>query len=148
MPWLIVIGDQEPLDWVLKNERMAFRDTVRTQDIEPGERFAIYVTRGAFRNPTRGFSQIVALGEFKGGIERKAATVAGESYARSARLSITATVKDVKDGLPFKPLVDKLAFIRVKSGWPTYVRRTLVSIPETDFKTIENAFKKKLVTDE
>lgn len=134
VPWLIVIGEREGLRWVIEHQRMAFRDTVKGKP-SAGDPFAIYVSRGAFHNPGRDEAQVLGLGTFKTGIERRATTVGDERYARTARLDISE-VRPERQGLPFRPLVEDLTFIAKKSGWAAYVRQTLVPIPQADFDLI------------
>lgn len=139
VPWLIVIGEREGLRWVVEHQRMAFRDTVKGSP-SAGDAFAIYVSRGAFHNPGRDEAQILGLGTFKTGIERRATTVGDERYARTARLEIS-DVRPERQGLPFRPLVESLTFIAKKSGWAAYVRQTLVPIPEADLDLIAKRFR-------
>lgn len=139
MPWLIVLGDADAIEWVTKRQRMAFRDEARIPHFEKGERVAIYQTRGAYHNPGKDEARIVALGSFASAIRAGTQTVAGHDYGRWCKLKISA-VTPPRRGLPFRPLVAEMDFIRSKSGWSTSVRRTLVRISDLDFRTIEEAF--------
>jgi hypothetical protein len=59
--YLLVIGDREPLAWVLTEERMAFpagRSRLAS-DLTTGDRFFLYTTRGCFRNPTRDRGRVI-----------------------------------------------------------------------------------------
>jgi hypothetical protein len=136
-----VINDHKALEWVIASEKMAFRSSARVPAIGPGEPFAIYLTRGAYHNPTKDGSQIVALGRFASELIRGGVMVDGVQYQRSCRLVITAT-SEPRKGLPFPPLVDDLAFIRSKRAWATYLRRTLVPIDDSDFALIAREFER------
>jgi hypothetical protein len=141
MPCIIVIGEKTALEWVMDNERMAFRNSSRTGPVHSGDPIAIYVTRGAFGNPTRDHSQIIGLGRFASDVQNRQETIGGVTYDKSCALTITDRLEP-RQGLPFQPLVEQLGFIRSKRGWATYLRRTLVPISDDDFSTIEKAFKR------
>lgn len=138
VPWLIVLGDRDAIDWVVANGRMAVSDKVRTLP-EPGERVALYTTRGAYRNPTRDRSQIIGLGRVTGKAVRRDINVAGKTYAASFPIGIDA-ITESRQGLPFEPLVEHLTFITTKRTWGGALRRPLVRIPDADFKQIERRF--------
>lgn len=90
VPCIIVIGEKTALKWVLETQRMAFRDTARTAQVKSGDAIAIYTTtRGAFGNPTRSESQIVALGlgRFASDVQTRQAVVNGVTYAKSCALT-------------------------------------------------------------
>ena len=143
MPWLIVVGEAEALTWILANKRMAFRSYVRTGALAEGQRFAFYVTRGAFHNPSRDEGQIGGVGRIATDLEAKPVTVMGEEFDRSVGLDIAATTPP-RQGLPFKPLIPKLDFIVKKDGWAAYLRQTLVQVSDKDFNLISEAFQRHL----
>ncbi len=139
VPCIIVIGEKNAIEWVLKTQRMAFRDTARTTHVHSGDRIALYTTRGAYGNPTRDESQIIALGRFASDVQNKQAVVNDVTYTKSCGLTITDQLEP-RHGLAFRPLVAQLEFVRSKRGWATYMRRTLVPINDRDFTIIERAF--------
>jgi hypothetical protein len=122
---------------------MGFRDTTRVPSVEVGDFFAIYTTRGAFHNPTRDQSQIVALGQFASQVQRRAVTIDDFVYSRSCKLRVTAELEP-RHGLPFRPLINQLNFIQNKKGWASTMRRTLVPVGPEDYARIEKAFRKRL----
>jgi hypothetical protein len=138
MPWLIVLNDQAAAAWVLKHKRMAFRNRAGP-DLQPGERMAVYLTRGAFHNPTRGRSLIVALGYIDSSVVAEPIIVAGQTYDRSCALTFDSQAP-LNDGLPFSQLVEKLQFIDKKDAWGAYLRRTFVRLSDEDFAVIQSAF--------
>jgi hypothetical protein len=145
MAWLIVLGDGEAIEWVLSQGRMGFREHVPAERLQPGDGIAIYTTRGAFGNPPRDESQIIGIGEVSSLVRRQSVNVADETYPKSCRLSITAQLPPRK-GVPFKPLVESLGFIKNKVAWSAGLRRTLVPLPDRDFKIIERAVRKARAT--
>ena len=59
--YLVIIGDREPLAWVLSNQRMAFPGH-RAQEVSAlreGDEMLLYATRGCFRNPTRDRGRVI-----------------------------------------------------------------------------------------
>ena len=59
--FLLVIGDREPLAWILTQGMMAF-PVYRSQtarQVSEGDRFFLYTTRGCFRNPTRDRGRVI-----------------------------------------------------------------------------------------
>jgi hypothetical protein len=141
MALLIVLSNAVAASWVLENEAMAFRSSVRGRRPSPGDRFAIYVSRGAHRNPSRDEAQIVAIGTIQSEAIERPVTVAGQRYELICALSID-TQLPLRKGVPFRPLVNSLQFIRKKNGWASYVRRTIVAIPEADYDLISAAVRK------
>ena len=140
MPWLVVVGEREALRWIVKNKRMAFREYINTSEIAARDEMAVYVTRGAFHTPTRDQSQVLALGQFASRPTPRPVTILGESYPTSVGLRLSQVLPE-REGMPFKPLVPKMRFIKKKSGWAAYLRRSLVRITDEDMATIKVAFK-------
>jgi len=135
--WLFVLGDEEALQAVLRRQLMAFRDHIGTGALDKGDKFAIYVTRGALHNPTRDRAQLIAAGTVESGVSRKPVKIANEEFNQSVKLSFSIGPFPLRQGIEFAPLVDDLDFIRKKKSWFAYVRKSLVRIPDEDFGLIE-----------
>ena len=59
--FLLIIGDREPLAWILTEQRMAF-PSHRSRDagqLAKGDRLFLYTTRGCFHSPGRGRGRII-----------------------------------------------------------------------------------------
>jgi hypothetical protein len=136
---MIILGDCDAIGWVLSNGRMAVNGRVAALP-DPGERVALYVTRGAYRNPTRDRAQIIGLAEVTEPPRTADVVVAGRSYAKSFGLRFD-DVAEQRAGLPFEPLVPRLRFISNKASWGGAVRRPVVRLPEADFRLIEKAYR-------
>jgi hypothetical protein len=146
MEWLIVLSDQEAAEWVLDNQRMAFRANTNADRLTPGDPVAVYLSGSAFRKYPQQPSRIVALARVATPLTLTPVEVAGQPYASSCGLAIEARLPFHK-GLPFPPLIDRLSFIRKKHAWASYVHRTIVALGEGDFAIIQAEFL-DLMTDE
>ena len=137
--WLIVLGTTAALSWVESNARMAFRDHITAGRLRKGDRFALYVTRGAGNNPGRDCAQVLAVGSVTSDLDRRDLEVLGETYHQSVRLAFDAQPLPYRWGADFRLLVPQLEFITKKGQWFAYVRKSLVPIPARDLATIDAA---------
>lgn len=137
--WLFVLGDRSALEWVLENRTMAFRDHIRATGIAKGDRFAMYVTRGAFRNPTRDRAQVIAVGTVAGPLSTEPVVIADEEFRQSVRIEFDEPPLQPRQGADFAELVPDLQFIRKKATWQAYVRKALAPIPEGDVDVLSKA---------
>ncbi len=138
--WLIVIGYRAALEWVLDNGRMAFRETVATDTIAQGDLFAIYATQRALADWKRvpQESRIVALGTIGSKVSADLRTVADMPLHKSCDLRIKYRLP-LDEGILFRPLIPQLSFIKSKETWAGYLHRTLVPLPDRDFRVISTA---------
>jgi hypothetical protein len=139
MPWLVVVGSSSGLELALTGV-LGFRARVATSAIRAGDQFALYVTRSAFHNPTRDFTQIAATGIVTGGVCVNEVRAGEETFPQSCSVEIQHALP-ARNGLPFVPLVPQMAFIRDKIHWSSYVRTSLRPLPQTDFNVIEAALR-------
>jgi hypothetical protein len=136
---MIVLSDATAAAWVLENETMAFSRTSRsTELLAPGDRVAIYLSRGAHHNPSKNEAQILAVGTVASATQLKEVTVAGHTYSSVCSLSLDTSLP-IRAGVSFVSLVPQLEFIRQKTSWGPYLRRTLVPITDADFARIRAA---------
>ena len=113
---------------------MAFRDHIKAHHLRKGDQFALYVTRGAFHNPTRDRAQILGTGLLASGLSERDYEVAGEKFSQSVALAWTAGPLKPREGVEVQPLVPKLHFIKKKDAWFAYVRKSLVPIEDGDWE--------------
>jgi hypothetical protein len=121
---------------------MAFRERVPFKKLEPGDDVALYVTRGAFNNPTRDQSQVVAIGRVASEVKVERVQVAGARYHAWCELELTE-ILPLREGVPFRPLVEKLDFIVKKPAWSRYLQRTLVEVSDRDFALVRSEVRKR-----
>jgi hypothetical protein len=139
MPWLIVLTEAKAAEWVLSEQRMAFRRSARRVELlEAGDPIAFYTTTRVF-HATTAEPQIVAVGRITGDVRYSSLYFAGAEYDRWCQLEIDRSFP-VGKGLPFKPLIKRLGFIKDKENWKFYLFGTLIAVPPEDFRKIESAF--------
>ncbi len=136
--WLFVLGERTWAERVVGSREMGFRDDVHAERIKSGDGVALYVTRGAFHNPTRDRASIVGVGHATGSPSRAPMTIEGHTFPWTCPFDLDVEFP-LRSGAPFAPLVPELSFIRKKEAWFNYVRRALVPIPDGDYQILAGA---------
>jgi len=140
--WVVVLAEAEGLRWVLERSRMAWTEAsaTRAARIRPGDRLVLYVARGAFHNPTRDESRLVALAEVTTPVRRlpRPVQLAGRTFVVGCDLRFEARLPE-RAGVPVRPLVPRLSFVRRKDVWGQYFRSGLVEVPARDFEVLAEA---------
>ena len=140
-----MLSDGVAAAWVLENELMAFGEHARADRLQVGDAVAVYVSRGAFHNPTRDEAQIVATGRVTREIRKDPKMIAGRQFNVTCHIALDQRAP-LRHGSPFKSMVPHLSFIRESQAWGAYVRRGLVLLPDGDFEMIASALRKHLAT--
>jgi hypothetical protein len=138
MPWIFVLNDPEAARWVIAEGRMAFKEGVRAGGLSAGDPFALYLTSGAMK----GVPRIIALGTVASRVKGGPVRVAGQEFTRSCDLQVQSSRSPFELGLPFKPLVERLRFIRHKHAWSSALYRTIVELPKDDYELIQREFER------
>ncbi len=140
--WLIVLAEAEALRWALANRRMAFSagQCRKAGRIRPGDELVLYASRGAWHNPTRDESQLAGMAVVKAPVRKlpKPVPLAGREFTCGCRLEITIELPE-RAGVPIRPLVRTLEFVRRKDVWGQYFRSGLVEVPAADMARLRNA---------
>jgi len=132
-----VIGDREPLGWILTQEQMAFpahrsREVV---SINTGDRLFLYTTRGCFRNPSIHRGRVIAEATVTSPVSLldEPASFGEHLYPLGCTLHITGLAPRDK-GPEMVDLIDKLhLFADLKpEAWGTRLRRVLAPIDKHD----------------
>ena len=144
--WIWVFGSIEALRWVLKTKRMAFSDSQArvAKRTQKGDQVVLYVTRGAFNNPTRDRARLAGLVEVASTARKgKVLTLPG---ARKAERSYSLFVPfrpiallPERSGPEVQPLVGKLERINKPQVWGHYFRQSPIEISEHDFGVLRDA---------
>lgn len=143
--WLIVLAEAEALRWVLRERRMAFSpgQCRRASGIQPGDELVLYVARGAFHNPTRDQSHLAGLARVVTPVQslRRPRIIAGRSFSCGCDLELYIVLPE-RQGVPVRPLVPRLRFIKRKEVWGHYFRGGLIRLSSRDFQLLRHALQK------
>lgn len=143
MTVIFVVGSRSALEYILDKQVMAFRSSVKTEVLSAGMRFAIYTTRGAYGNPSKDRSQVLAIGRLVSGVTDQPHSIGNELFPQSCQLRIEARLP-WRNGLAFDPLVDELAFVGGRRRYASVFHRTIVKVPVADFDRIVSDFEAEL----
>jgi len=133
--WLIVLRDRKSIEWVVDHSQMAFRPTVNTSGISPGDRFVLYAALNALSNRPGEQSRVFAFGAFLSVPKDEELEVAGKRYSQSCPIRIDLAVPP-KQGAVFASHLANLAFVKNKTHWAGYVHRTLAALMPGDFEVL------------
>ena len=142
--YLVVLGDREPIAWVLAGRRMAFSahraDSVRALPV--GTRLFLYATRGAFRNPNRDRGRVI------GQATTTSPVVSFDEPVRFGDVAFTVgcdlvldSVAPLHSGPELQPLVPRLHAFPKPAAWSVYLRRPLVPLDRHDVDLLTAALK-------
>lgn len=134
--YLLMIGDQRALGWLLSEQRMAFTDLRRSEvrDLAPGDRLFLYTTQGCFGNPNRDVGRVIAQGWARSSVRKldKSLHLAGRRFSAGCAVEFK-TVTAWRTGLVFKSLRSNLRFFDgAGEYWSFRLRRPLVRLDKAD----------------
>ncbi|MBE1537345.1 hypothetical protein [Actinomadura algeriensis] len=140
--YLLILGDREPIAWVLGERRIAFPATARAEvdRIAEGDELFVYATRGAFRNPTRDRGRVIARAAVTSPVTvlDEPVTFAERAFPRGCDLRIDS-LAPWGGGVELRPLVDRLAAFPDARSWSVRLRRPLLHLPEPDAALLRSA---------
>jgi hypothetical protein len=128
----MVIGDREPLKWILRNQRTAFADRRAREGgaLKPGDTLFLYTTRGCFRNPTRDRGRVIGKAVVVTPADRSDPPPAfgAQTYPWVVELQIESLAKRGL-GVELAPLVPRLKrTFPDPATWSAQMRRALVPL--------------------
>ncbi|MBE3011893.1 hypothetical protein IL992_22220 [Microbispora sp. NEAU-D428] len=133
--YLLILGDRQAIAWVLREQRMAFPPTVRSEitQVRPGDELLIYTTRGAYRNPTRDRGRIIGRAVVTTEVRRldQPVHIAGRDYPTGCDLRIDR-LAPWGSGVELQPLVARLDVFPNPAAWSIMLRRALLRLPADD----------------
>jgi hypothetical protein len=93
----------------------------------------LYVTRGAYHNPTRDEPQLIALGRARTGSKplNRPLELAGRTFTCAIRLDFDVVLPE-QQGVPVRPLVGRLSMVERKDAWGAYFRSSLIRLSADD----------------
>ena len=139
--WVWVFGEISGLRWVLEHQRMAFPEAAgpRLRGMAAGDRAVLYVTRGAFHNPTRDVARLAGLATVLAAPERAAAvTIGGRDFAWTLPIRVDTQLPE-RAGPPVAPLIPRLSFVRNQAAWGHYFRASPLRVSAEDFRVLAGA---------
>ena len=135
--YLLIIGDREPLAWILSEGLMAF-PAHRSRDagqVSEGDRLFLYTTRGCFHNPGRDRGRVIGEATVSTGVSTlKNPVEFGErSYTLGCSLDITGLAPR-DEGPEMIGLVDSLHLFLNSDpkSWGVRLRRVLARLDKHD----------------
>jgi hypothetical protein len=145
---LLVISEREALNWLLRERRMAFprRGAASAHALRPGDVLLLYVTRGAFHNPTRDRGRVIGEVTVASQVRDldEPLVVAGRGFSTACALSVRALCPR-GSGVELSPLVDRLDAFPQKHAWSAAMRRTLVPLPPRDTELLRRLLRREAV---
>ena len=139
--WVWVFGEIEGLRWVLDRRTMAFPQHAdrRVQRLAAGDRAVLYVTRGAFHNPTRDRARLAGVVTLASAVRAaEPVIIAGQPFAWLCDIEIDIVLRE-REGPEVHRLADKLELVRRPEAWGQYFRQSPISVTEGDFRRLEAA---------
>ena len=147
--YLLILGDREPLAWVLREERMAFpRGRVGdARELRAGDSLLIYTTRGCFRSPTRDRGRVIGKATVESDVEQLDDPVvfADREFTSGCSLAIEG-LSPLHKGVELAPLVSQLSVFPDPASWSAYMRRPLLALSVKDSRFIERKLRPLLRT--
>lgn len=138
--WVWVFGAISAFDTVVANKRMGFpvRAARRVALMGKGDQAILYLTRGAFRNPTRDRSRVAAAVTLSQSPGSETVTIGEQEYPYSVPFKIERLIgQDVRNAAPaVEPVVGKLELVRRPEVWGQYFRNTPIQISDQDFTVL------------
>lgn len=133
--FLLVIGDREPLAWILTEEAMAFpaHRLREVSGIERGDRFFLYTTRGCFHNPTNGRGRIIGEAEVMSTVSslHQPVTFDGSTFPLGCKIRLIALALR-GEGIEMGSVVEKLHLFPSPHAWGCRLRRVIVPLDKHD----------------
>jgi hypothetical protein len=129
--FLLVIGDREPLAWILTDERMAFSRS--HSQLNEGDRLFLYVTRSCFHNPTRDRGRVIGEARAAGSVKLLGRPIVfgDKTFPFGCDLQITGVA--ARDAGPeLRDMVVRLHRFPDPQTWSAQLRRVLVPLDAHD----------------
>lgn len=137
--YLLILGDQDGLAWVLKNRQMAFTENraVEVSALKPGSRLFLYTTRGCYHNPTRDQGRVIGEAALRTSPARPRSPVVIGSrvFTHTCGLELRS-LSPFREGVGLAELVPQLTVFPDKQSWSARMRRPLLALPEQDAELI------------
>lgn len=142
--YLLVLGEQEGLIWVLTSSRMAFTASRAplASRLQPGDQLLLYLSRGALHNPTRDRGRIIGRALVDGPVMplRDSLWLGGREFVVGCARSIQG-LAPFQRGVELAPLVRRLRTFPNKRAWSARMRQPLVRVADEDIPVLASALR-------
>ncbi len=139
--WVWVFGDIEGLRWVVRRNEMAFPDHTGTvaAKIQKGDQAILYVSRGAFRNPTKDQARLAGMVRVTSArAQHREITIGKKKYSWLVTFKPDTILKE-RTGPAVRSIIRKLSMVRRPEVWGVYFRKSPVAINVRDFRVMARA---------
>lgn len=139
--FLLVIGDREPLIWILNEQRMAFssRRLRSARTLAKGDRLFLYTTRGCFHHPHQDRGVVIGEATVSSEVELLSPPVrfGWRSFPIGCHIEISG-ITDPEMSVEMSGLVDELQLFPNKANWAGQLRRVIAPLNQHDAKIIHS----------
>ncbi|OKJ03892.1 hypothetical protein AMK18_01500 [Streptomyces sp. CB01249] len=144
---LIIIGDREPLSWVLENQRMAFPAGRTTGFPEKDDEIFVYTTRACYRNPGRDRGRIMGHATATSEVTSLAEPLSfgAKVFTSGCTLRVHGLARR-HDGVILSDLVPQLQVFPDPKSWSARIRRASLVLPEPDADLLRRELQPMLKT--
>ncbi|GAA3813315.1 hypothetical protein GCM10022226_37560 [Sphaerisporangium flaviroseum] len=142
--YLLILGEREAVAWVLREGRMAFPPTSRSEvnKLKVGDELFVLTTRGCWHNPTRDRTRVIGLAKVVSDVVayEEPVSIAGRDFTRGCEIEVEQLTPYLT-GVDLVPLVPRLeTFPDKRAGaWSIRLRRPLLELAEADAHLLRDA---------
>jgi len=134
--FLLIIGDRQPLAWILTGGMMAF-PAYRSKDagqVEQGDRLFLYTTRGCFHSPGRDRGRIIGEAAVTSAVAtlKKPVELGERSYPLGCSIDIRGLAPRDKGPEMIGIVGDLNLFLNNPKSWGVRLRRVLAPLDKHD----------------
>ncbi|WP_449060424.1 hypothetical protein [Planomonospora algeriensis] len=135
--YLLILGEREAVAWVLRQSRMAFPPTRRTEvdRLKVGDELFVLTTRGCWHNPTRDRTRVIGRATVTAGVTAydEPVTIAGRDFT-------VESLTPYLTGVELVALVPRLETFPDKrdGAWSIRLRRPLLEVTEADARLLRS----------
>ena len=143
--WIWTFGEIDGYRWVIDKKRMAFSEKQmrgKALNMAPGDKAVLYISRGAYHNPTRDRTRLAGVVEVKEAPRKaKAVEIAGREFGFFVPFEEEVLLPEM-EGPEVLPLVGRLERVKRPEVWGHYFRTSPILLSRKDFGLLAGAITK------
>ncbi|GAA4192443.1 hypothetical protein [Microbispora amethystogenes] len=140
--YLLILGEREAVAWVLRESRMAFPPTRRSEvnRLTAGDDLFVLTTRGCWHNPARDRTRIIDTARVTSEVTayEEPVTIAGREFTRGCGIALRSLAPYLT-GVELAPLVPRLEAFPDARSWSIRLRRPLLELGAPDAALLAHA---------